>query len=113
MIDLVSKDRSRLRSAMRRVWLWSQNRKECVSRARIQRGIYQCEGCRQLTHKIQADHIIECGAIDDGFISRLFCSADGLQALCEECHSRKTKKGREMKKVTKKKKLKKTVAVKK
>lgn len=63
---------------------------------------YRCEGCLKWfpRKEIQVDHVIPCGSLkcaDDlpGFVSRLFCEADGFQVLCSAtCHAAKTAKER-------------------
>jgi 5-methylcytosine-specific restriction endonuclease McrA len=76
-------------------------RTQAFARARISRGIYQCEGCGGTftSSQVQADHVLpvvdpELGFIDwDTYISRLFVKADGYQILCsgvDSCHQKKT-----------------------
>lgn len=41
------------------------------------------------------DHINPCGTLKSfedvrGFVERLFCEAEGLRLLCEECHQKQT-----------------------
>lgn len=62
-----------------------------------QRFEYLCASCgRYFPEKeINVDHIIaagslKCGADLEGFIERLFCEEEGLQVLCEKCHTIKT-----------------------
>lgn len=59
--------------------------------------VCDCEICGKVMAKSHAevDHIIPAGSITDfseieGFVRRLFCSMDGYQLLCEECHDIKT-----------------------
>ncbi len=58
--------------------------------------LYFCVGCKKVCEKIQIDHIVPCGSIEDlnGFKERLFCSAQGLRALCAACHRRVTNEAR-------------------
>lgn len=48
--------------------------------------------------EVEVDHIVPCGTlkcVEDlpGFVTRLFCEADGFQVLCKaNCHSKKTRK---------------------
>jgi hypothetical protein len=83
-------------------------------KARKARGIYECAGYGRKSHNVPAslpapvgkkrrvdnavvDHIHPVIDPDIGFTSwdslvdRMFCEADGLQILCHECHSAKTK----------------------
>lgn len=63
---------------------------------------YQCALCRGTftSSKIRIDH--KKPVVDpakgwqnfDTFIKRLFCEAEGLQAVCIQCHDRKTKEER-------------------
>lgn len=108
--------KSQLRNASRK---WKPNN-EALKRARIQRGIYLCNGCNQeittsikidgKKHKnVLVDHINP--VIDpkkgfttwDDFINRLFCEIDDLQVLCKDCHDKKTKEENEVAKQRKKK----------
>jgi 5-methylcytosine-specific restriction endonuclease McrA len=60
--------------------------------------LHRCTSCAELFPKgdMKADHILP--VIDpvegfvgwDSYISRMFCEADGWQALCGPCHDRKT-----------------------
>ena len=58
---------------------------------------YQCNICKQWFPEkmISVDHIIPAGSLrcaEDlkGFVERLFVEIDGLQCLCDDCHSVKT-----------------------
>ena len=86
---------------------------EVQKAARIERGIYLCAGYKRKAHsvpaslppkpgnkrrrKVTVDHINPiidpaCGFQTwDELISNLFCEADGLQLLCSDCHTAKTK----------------------
>ena len=89
--------------------------------ARIERGIYRCEGYKRRSHKVpaslpappgrkrrinnvQVDHIVPIVDPTVGFVSwdevikRMFVEAEGLQVLCHECHKRKTQDEKELKK---------------
>lgn len=67
---------------------------------------YQCAECRQW-HKgksVSVDHKVPAGSLNSfedlpGFVDRLFCGEGGLQVLCSSCHSEKTYKEREDKKI--------------
>jgi hypothetical protein len=101
--------RSALRSASMR---WPPKYK-VKSKARVERGLYRCEGYNREAHVVPAslppkpgnkrridnvlvDHIVpvvcpNMGFVDwDSFIDRLFCDSSGLQVLCHECHLAKT-----------------------
>ena len=88
---------SRIRSALQRVWRFSEMRREALAKARITRGVYLCAACGKLltVGETNVDHInpaVPVSGFDSwsGFIERLFCPADGLQVLCEGCHALKT-----------------------
>lgn len=82
--------------------------------ARKARGIYECAGYKRPPHNVPAtlpppkgkkrridnavvDHILPVVDPDLGFrtwdelIERMFCEAEGLQLLCHQCHTEKTK----------------------
>lgn len=80
---------------------------ECIKRAFVENGINpdtgkkcklcRCEGCGKLFKQgdLKADHINPVIGPEgfqswDLFISRLYCEADGFQALCVSCHADKT-----------------------
>ena len=90
----------------------------CIKNARIRRGVYVCENCKKegpatlpplkgnkrRRKNIIADHIDPIVGVTTGFvdwntwIDRCFVEIDGLQALCWECHTRKSKEEREERK---------------
>lgn len=110
--------KTRLRSAIRRVWLYSSLRRDALARSRVERGKYRCEKCNKIVDNksIEIDHIIgatpkhglETEADWGYFIwNLLFIPLERLMALCIECHQEKTNLDRaESKKV--KQSLKKT-----
>ena len=98
-----AKLRAYLSSALRRVWSWSTERKRALSRAKIGRGKYQCQKCRNIStlKQVDVDHKVPVGCFPgsrndkenrtwDSYLNALFCSADGLQILCKSCHKAKT-----------------------
>lgn len=95
---LSADDISRIRIAIRKVWSWSHPRRLVVRRADIGDGYSRCEQCKRKVPKVFIDHIVAVGDVDSGFIERLFCSSEGLQALCQKCHALKTKEERKAKK---------------
>lgn len=63
---------------------------------------YQCAICSGwfASKDVEVDHILPAGSLKDyedlpGFVSRMFCEADGLQVLCRECHKVKTAEDKE------------------
>lgn len=100
-----------LRSATRK-WAPIQETKK---KARVGRGLYFCNGCKQhvpLTlpngeekgryQNVFVDHIepviepIKGFTTWDEVIDRMFCEEEGLQVLCKSCHDKKTKEEREL-----------------
>lgn len=60
---------------------------------------YQCNNCKNWfpEKKVAVDHIIPAGSLKNAqdlpaFVERLFVEIDGLQVLCNDCHSIKTLK---------------------
>lgn len=91
---------SRLRSAIRQVWLWSDVHKEACTKGRTRRGVYLCNFCKRDTpaKEKRVDHIDPFTPIE-GFKSlldwgpalvRMF-DPNNHQILCVECHLKKTK----------------------
>lgn len=85
----------------------------CLTRARVGRGEYRCDGCGLIVpattkdeetgkrvKNIHADHIDPVIDPKQGFttwdsvIERLFVEIDKLQALCHACHTIKTNEER-------------------
>jgi hypothetical protein len=94
---------SSIRSALRKLWLYSPYRREAMARARISRGVYMCENpdCAKIVgpKDIQVDHIVQAtppGGIqkpeDWGIFIKnlLYCGVEGLHVLCKPCHLQKT-----------------------
>lgn len=80
---------------------------EVKKKARVERGKYLCNGCKQIVptsikvdgkrvNNIHVDHIDpvidpHVGFEDwDTVIQRLFCEEEGLQVLCASCHKEVT-----------------------
>jgi 5-methylcytosine-specific restriction endonuclease McrA len=82
-------------AALRKIWLFSETRREAIKAAKIARGCYRCGKCNYLfkARELQVDHIIPIGKFIDWntYIERLFCPVSNLMALCKECHETKTK----------------------
>jgi 5-methylcytosine-specific restriction endonuclease McrA len=64
--------------------------------------LYQCASCKQKFKQkdVQVDHVVPAGSLKSfkdlpTFVENLFCSEDGLQVLCMDCHKAKTDKERE------------------
>lgn len=65
--------------------------------ARVERGKYLCNGCKQIVKakEVEVDHIepvIEVtGFVDwNTYIERLLCEKEGYQILCKACHLSKS-----------------------
>lgn len=89
------RDKDRLVKAIREVWMYSEARRICLKRSIGEDGFPRCENpkCKskgKAVPKNYADHIVEVGAFDEGFISRMFIPSNQLQALCKKCHDAKT-----------------------
>ena len=92
---------------------------ETLRGARVDRGIYLCNGCKKegpLTKKV-GDKKIKNAVVDhispiidpkvgfvgwDSVIERMFCETDNLQVLCYDCHKEKTQKERDIAREVKK-----------
>lgn len=84
-------------AGLRRLTYKYPARQEALKDARVERGLYRCCSCKEVKKKklIQLDHIEPVvgmeGFIDwNTYISRLFCSKEGFQAICTDCHDIKT-----------------------
>lgn len=92
----------KIRNALRKLWLWSDQRKEAKARAKLGRGLgWLCEICRTPSQHVEIDHVVACGATPGSknagpdtswsvFIERMFCDPSGLRVLCRSCHKRAT-----------------------
>jgi 5-methylcytosine-specific restriction endonuclease McrA len=89
--------RLRLASNLIRKYHLTSTYDEVFDAARVHYGKYKCAKCKNVFDKqtIQVDHIhpvVPVTGFDnwDGYISRLFCDAEGLQILCKPCHKQKS-----------------------
>ncbi|HWA29155.1 MAG TPA: HNH endonuclease signature motif containing protein [Lacunisphaera sp.] len=84
-------------SALRKVWMNSPTRKQVKARRKVVgMDAYLCEQCKRPAKKVEVDHVVPVGSPNgpdgwDGFMRRLFCSADGLRVLCLKCHAAKSR----------------------
>lgn len=114
--------KSTIRSALRRVWLYSPMRRDAMAKARESRGIYRCSKCFKCVgpKEIDIDHVIPAtppqgieNPSDWGtFIERLlYCDPSNLVGVCKPCHKMKTSEERRERKAktTKKKTSKKLI----
>lgn len=105
-IDPVKQFNAWMKNQLRRLFFRWWERSKAVKDARVERGLYKCAACSQIMplkgmHIDHIDPVVDPkqGFIDwDIYISRLFCSSDNLQLLCEPCHKIKTEKERELRK---------------
>lgn len=97
---------TKIKAALRELWLYSDDRAECLRLARYSAALkgfdgFLCAGCQKPHKEVQVDHVVPVGPAPkgrnatggetwDALIDRLFCPATGLQALCVPCHNRKT-----------------------
>ena len=95
-----------IKGHLRRASRWWKPISEVLKKAKVARGIYLCNVCKQevpVSHvvngkrrkNIAIDHVnpvvAETGFVDwNQFIHNLFCEEDNLQAICSACHDKKT-----------------------
>jgi hypothetical protein len=81
---------------------------DCLKKARVRRGFYLCEGCKEevpnttkdgakRVKNVFVDHIEPIVPVTgweswDSCIERMFCEEDNLQVLCKACHDEKSAK---------------------
>ncbi len=95
---------SAIRNAIRKLWLWSPERKAALKRARWNghKKLFRCEVCYRPTNKPEVNHRIAVGKTPGArgsstsdtwneLIERLFCGESGLQITCKICHTGITK----------------------
>lgn len=101
-MSLSKRDRY-IRSALRKIWRWSEERREALKNAQSTmagKKVFRCAGCgrSKRPHLVVVDHKFCVTSPERGFISwddhikRLFCSVSGLQVMCKRCHKIKTQK---------------------
>lgn len=97
---------SKLRSAARKLWLWSDARRAALKAAKVGPGLWWCFTCGIHTKKPEVDHIYRAGSTPgakgapvgatwDEFYRRLFCPASELRILCKSCHLQVTQAQRQ------------------
>jgi hypothetical protein len=79
-----------LQNQIRRLWSRDKNRTKCKQNARVVRGKYKCEDCKQLfgPKEVHIHHIIAIETATDwnSYMAILFCDIAGLKCLCTTCH---------------------------
>lgn len=94
-IDGLGPDNIRqIRAAVRQVWTWSHAYRLAKKRNIGADGFPRCEKCKMKVPKTYVDHMVNVGAVDGGFIDRMFVPSSKLQNLCKKCHQPKTNKER-------------------
>ena len=96
--------KSKITSALRRVWYFSPMRNETIKRVKYTK---TCELCGVVRDKLQCDHILPVVSEQgfngwDEYITRLFVDSSGLRNICETCHKIFTDKSRAERKKNKK-----------
>lgn len=100
------KVKSKLISAMRRIWMYSEMRKKVLGRTKFKKAVgmfangkaktvfhWHCEKCGTETREPEVDHIEPAVPLTgwdswDGYISRMFTEDEWkLQVLCNTCHN--------------------------
>lgn len=98
MYEPKGKTNAYIKSAFRKIWRWSQERREALCQARIARNVYKCKLCsKEFGNKeITVDHIQPVVEIKKGFkgwqvyYERMFVPVEGLQVICKSCHKIKS-----------------------
>jgi len=86
---------AKIRQANRQLWQRSSlARKIVVKRCLQPDGFSKCEQCSEICAKIAVDHTNKVGAVDGGYLDRLWVSSNEMTGLCKKCHDAKTKEER-------------------
>jgi hypothetical protein len=96
---------------LRRKSLHSPERTRCLNLARIERGFYRCNSCKNgfSRKNVHVDHIDAVVSVKDGwvdwntYIERLFIPAEEMQVLCVACHTVKCQLEASLRSINKKK----------
>jgi hypothetical protein len=92
---LLTTPRSRVRSALRQVWLRSRERA-----AAIKRETGHCQDCgvkqsvakgREVKIEVHHEDGVEWDRLIEQVYKYLLCSPDRLRVLCKECHAKLTR----------------------
>ena len=97
--------RTALRSGMRfypnKLKVLNKAKRAYTGENKRQKFEYQCNHCKGWfkSNEVQVDHRTPAGSLLSyqdlpQFVERLYCSEDGLQVLCKQCHQIKTNKER-------------------
>jgi len=92
--------RSRVRQALRQVWLRSRERQ-----AALKRDQYTCRKCHRkqsaakgMEFNVEVHHlagVVNWEEVIDSVYEHILCSPDLLETLCKECHEVETKQQQE------------------
>jgi len=92
--------RSRIRQALRQLWLRSRERQ-----AAIKRDEYTCQACGKKQSKAKGnefsvevhhrDGIANWDAVMDSVYQHILCHPDNLVTLCKPCHEKEETEGKE------------------
>jgi 5-methylcytosine-specific restriction endonuclease McrA len=103
--------KSFLMSILRRASRFWKPSDLCIEKTRLSRGVHVCPECKKTCKRkdMKKDHIDPVIPVTgftnwDDIISRLFVKQEGWQALCVDCHDKKTKEENEKRKALKKEK---------
>ncbi len=107
---LTAKDRGLIKGALRRVFSRSDLRKQALEASRVEhvdptrlrvKKWSRCPSCASYTptYLMEVDHVLPVIPIDstlelmtaDELVSRIWCDATNLLAMCKGCHKIKTK----------------------
>lgn len=92
-----------IKGHLRRASRWWKPISDTIKAARVRKGVYLCNGCKQEVTKsivvdgkrvnnIFCDHRTPIVSVEEGFeswddfIGNLFCESENLQVLCKSCH---------------------------
>ena len=91
--------RSRVRQALRQLWLRSRERASA-----LKRDGYTCQECKRKQSKAKGqefsvevhhkDRIVAWDKIIDLICEEILCEPEKLQTLCPDCHDKEEQKGR-------------------
>lgn len=101
-MPLTKRDERYIKSALRKIWRWSEQRRLAYEKAKVSKDQYRCAECKEVFSRkkkqLAVDHINPVVNPKSGFIgfedylNKLFCDVSGLQVLCKKtCHAAKTK----------------------
>lgn len=90
--------RSFLMSVLRRANRFWKPSEACLAKTRVSRGVHVCPLCSKTCRRkdMKKDHIDPVIPLSgfttwDAVIDRMFVTEDKYQAICHECHAKKTK----------------------